>query len=109
MGRVGLPDDAPEMMCEVDCSDLFEKAYPGVANALSPETTHCFYFNQPEFWRDVVLTLAGGIDRRVFPTRIPDPNNPLPNRFALDPAGISDDAYNTALVRSSVSPSIQPK
>jgi hypothetical protein len=28
MGGVGLPDDAPPTMCEVDCSDLFEKAYP---------------------------------------------------------------------------------
>ncbi len=108
MGRVGLPDDAPAMMCEVDCSDLFEKAYPDFVNDLSPVTTHSFYFERPEFWRDVVLTLAGGIDRRVFPTRKPDPDNPIPNRFALDPAGISDSAYKTALVRSAVSPSIQP-
>ena len=108
MGRVGLPDDAPAMMCEVDCSDLFEKAYPGLGNDLSPVTTHCFYFDQPEFWRDLVLTLAGGIDRRVFPTRQPDPNNPIPNRFVLDPAALDDGAYKAALVRSAVSPSIQP-
>jgi hypothetical protein len=71
-------------------------------------TTHCFYFDKPEFWRDVVLTLAGGIDRRVFPTREPDANNPIPNRFILDPAGVGDAAYKTALVRSAVSPSIRP-
>jgi pimeloyl-ACP methyl ester carboxylesterase len=108
MGRVGLPDDAPSMMCEVDCSDLFEKAYPGFGNDISPATTHCFYFDQPEFWRDVVLTLAGGIDRGVFPTRTADPNRPIPNRFVLDPAGISDADYQTALVRAAVSPSIRP-
>lgn len=108
MGRVGLPDDAPAMMCEVDCSELFEKVYPSLEDDLSPVITHSFYFDQPEFWRDVVLTLAGGIDRRIFPTRLPDPNNPIPNRFVLDPAGIADDAYKTALIRSAVSPSIQP-
>jgi len=108
MGRVGLPDDAPAMMCEVDCSDLFEKAHPGLVADLDPSTTHSFYFTRPEFWRDVVLTLAGGMDRRVFPTRTPDPNNQIPNRFILDPGGIADAAYRAALVRSAVSPSIKP-
>ena len=107
MGRVGLPDDAPAMMCEVDCSELFEKAYPQLGQNLSPATTHCFYFDRPEFWRDVVLTLAGGIDRRVFPTRDPDPDNPISNRFVLDPTGPDDVAYQTALARSAVSPSIK--
>jgi esterase/lipase superfamily enzyme len=108
MGRVGLPDDAPAMMCEVDCSQLFEKAYPNLVSDLSPSTTHSFYFDQPEFWRDVVLTLAGGTDRRAFPTRQPDPANPIANRFILDPAGVADGVYKTALIRSAVSPSIQP-
>jgi hypothetical protein len=108
MGRVGLPDDAPPIMCEVDCSLLFEKVDPGLGNDLSPSTTHSFYFSRPEFWRDVVLNLAGGTDRRMFPTRQPDPNGKIPNRFILDPAGISDAVYKTALIRSSVSPSIQP-
>jgi pimeloyl-ACP methyl ester carboxylesterase len=108
MGRVGLPDDAPALMCEVDCSELFEKAYPSLAADLSPSTTHSFYFDRSEFWRDVVLTLAGGTDRRMFPTRQPDPNNPIPNRFILDPAGVDDAIYKTALLRSAVSPSIQP-
>lgn len=108
MGRVGLPDDAPAMMCEVDCSELFEKAYPNPIAGLDPSTTHSFYFGRPEFWRDVVLTLAGGTDRRMFPTRQPDPRNPIPNRFMLDPAGITDAVYKTALNRSGDSPSIQP-
>jgi pimeloyl-ACP methyl ester carboxylesterase len=107
MGRVGLPPDAPAMMCEVDCSDLFETAYPGVIDELSPATTHAFYFARPEFWRDAVLTLAGGMDRGVIPTRKPDPSN-VPNRFVLLSDGIDAAAYNTALARSAVSPSIEP-
>jgi hypothetical protein len=107
MGRVGLPADAPPMMCEVDCSDLFEKAYPGIGPQLDPVTTHCFYFDQSEFWRDVVLTLAGGIDRGVFPTRTVDAGA-IANRFVLDPAGIADADFAVALSRAATSPSIQP-
>lgn len=106
MGRVGLPADAPPMMCEVDCSKLFAKAYPDLGQQLDPVTTHCFYFDQPEFWRDVVLTLGGGIDRSVIPTRVVDPVNPVPNRFILNPAGLADPDYTVALARASASPSI---
>ena len=100
MGRVGLPADAPPMMCEVDCSDLYEKDYPGLEEDLDPATTHCFYFDRPEFWRDAVLTLGGGIDRSVFPTRDAAPDSPLANRFVLRPDGVSDDVYAVALLRS---------
>jgi hypothetical protein len=71
-------------------------------------TTHCFYFDQVEFWRDVVLTLAGGIDRSVIPTRLKDPNSTIANRFVLNPDGISLANFRSALARSAVSPSIQP-
>jgi pimeloyl-ACP methyl ester carboxylesterase len=108
MGRVGLPPDAPAMMCEVDCSDLFGIAYPGFIDELSPATTHAFYFDRPEFWRDAVLTLAGGMDRSVIPTREADPSSPVPNRFVVLSEGIDAEAYNTALARSAVSPSIKP-
>jgi hypothetical protein len=47
------------------------------------------------------------MDRRVFPTREPDPNNTLPNRFVLDPTTIDDASYQAALNRSAVSPSIR--
>jgi hypothetical protein len=108
MGRVGLPSDAPPSMCEVNCSALFETVDPGLLDELSPVTSHCFYFDRPEFWRDVTLTLAGGVDRSVIATREPDPSVSLPSRFILNPAGISDAAYRTALLRASVSASIQP-
>ena len=106
MGRVGLPDDAPEMMCEVDCSDLFKKVDPGLLDDLSPIATHCFYFDQPTFWRDVVLTLAGGLDRAQIPTRTPDLNTDLTNRFSLIPTGISDRDYQIALARAATTPSV---
>ncbi|WP_266182005.1 alpha/beta fold hydrolase [Dyella humicola] len=107
MGRVGLPDTAPPMMCEVNCSALFEKVFPGIQNDLSPSVTHSFYFDRPEFWRDVVLNLGGGIDRGVFPTREPDPSSSSANRFELDPAGIDDATYWAALARAATSPSIR--
>ncbi len=78
LGRVGLPDDAPPSMSEVNCSDLFDAVYPSPLTELDPITTHSFYFGQPVFWRDVVLTLAGGMDRRVFPTRVIDPEATVP-------------------------------
>jgi len=105
MGRVGLPDDTPAMMCEVDCTAYFDAAYPDLADQLSPVTTHCFYFDQPEFWRDVTLTLAGGIDRAVFPTR--DPTG-VANRFTLKPEGADPAQFRVALNRAASSPSIQP-
>jgi len=108
MGRVGLPADAPPLMCEVDCSQLFAMAYPDLGAQLDPVTTHCFYFDQVEFWRDVALTLGGGIDRSVIPTRVLDPVNPTPNRFILNPAGLTDPNYAVALARASASPSIIP-
>jgi pimeloyl-ACP methyl ester carboxylesterase len=105
MGRVGLPDDAPAMMCEVDCSDLFVAKFP-VPAQLSPVATHCFYFDQPQFWRDVVLTLGGGIDRTVFPTRKLDPDKKVPNRFDLLVDTISDADYKAALAAAATTPSI---
>ena len=109
MGRVGLPQNAPSFMCEIECSAVFDKVFPNdLPDELSPVTTHCFYFDQDEFWRDVVLTLAGGIDRSVIPTRFPDPDTSTPNRFILNPDGITLANYRAALARSAVSPSIKP-
>jgi hypothetical protein len=103
MGRVGLPDDSPELMCEVDCSDLFDAVDPGLLLRLDPVKTHCFYFDQDVFWQDVVLTLAGGIDRALIPTRAQPPKGP--NRFDLDTAAMADADYRLALARASQSPS----
>jgi hypothetical protein len=104
MGRVGLPADAPAMMCEVDCTADFHTAHPGFGAELSPVTSHCFYFDQSEFWQDVALTLAGGIDRSVFPTR---DARAMANRFILKPGGIDPTQYSLALARAASSPSVR--
>ncbi|HEY0437582.1 MAG TPA: hypothetical protein VGC92_13150, partial [Phenylobacterium sp.] len=105
MGRVGLPDDAPSAMCEVDCSHLFDKVDPSLTSHLDPVATHRFYFDQKVFWQDVALTLAGGLDRSVFPTREPGRKE---DRFDLRTAAVSDDDYALNLKRASQSPSFTP-
>jgi len=97
LGRVGLPDDSPQMMIGVDCSALFEVADQGLGALLSPVATHCFYFDRPEFWQDAVLTLAGGIDRNVMPTRTATSGA---NRFALKSEPIDGPAFEQALRRA---------
>ncbi|MFM2356616.1 MAG: hypothetical protein RLZZ528_2352, partial [Pseudomonadota bacterium] len=34
-----------------------------------PNADHSWYFHDPQFLKDVWLTLGGEIDRHVFPTR----------------------------------------
>lgn len=99
LGRVGLPDDAPATMCGVDCSALFDAVDPALGPHLDPVATHCFYFSQPVFWQDVVLTLAGGIDRSVIPTR-GDTKPPRIDRFVLDIDAQSPVDYTHALARA---------
>jgi hypothetical protein len=92
LGRVGLPDDSPDTMCSVDCNQLFDTVDPGVLQHLDPVATHCFYFGQDVFWQDVVLTLAGGIDRSVFPTR--DDEVPFKaDRFVMHTEPLSEADY----------------
>lgn len=102
LGRVGLPDTAPSLMCEVDCSDLFKSVSSGFADDLSPTKTHSFYFDEQQFWRDAVLTLMGGLDRNVIPTRVPNPERSVPNRFVLNTKGPGKTEYAAALDRARV-------
>ncbi len=112
LGRSGLPDDAPSMMCQVDATDLFDTRYPEISE-LDPAKTHGFYFSQPEFWRDVVLTLGGGIDRSAFPTRKPDTVRAVLNRYLLkwsDALGmaLAPESLHKALNQAKTTPSIDP-
>ncbi|MDB5159651.1 MAG: hypothetical protein JWR50_4358 [Mucilaginibacter sp.] len=100
MGRVGLPPDAPKAMVEVDCSELFDAMFTTLGAHLDPQATHCFYFNEVAFWRDVVLTLKGGTDRSVIETRNVAPESVVPDRYFLLPKGISDDEYRLALSKA---------
>ena len=105
MGRVGLPPQAPDAFVEVDCADLFDKLFPGGGAQLDPGLTHGFYFKQNEFWRDAVLTLAGGLDRNAIPTR---EATDVASRFDLNPNGISMQAYQKALAQAALTPSVRP-
>lgn len=100
VGRVGLPGDSPAVMVGVDCSDLFEATDSSLLDNLSPTETHSFYFDRLEFWRDVVLTLAGGLDRSVFPTRDQDTGTTTAHRFVLKSADIGAAEFATALQRA---------
>jgi hypothetical protein len=105
LGRVGLPADAPASFAEVDCDQLFDKVFPGGGAQLDPGLTHGFYFQRNEFWRDVALTLAGGLDRSAIPTR---DHTAVASHFVLDPQGISMEAYQKALAQAALSPSTRP-
>ena len=102
LGRVGLPDAAPSLMCEVDCSNVFEDVSKSIIDDLDPSKTHSFYFDQPRFWRDAVLTLMGGLDRNVIPTRLPNPERSMPNRFTLKKDALADAGYAAAVERARV-------
>lgn len=67
-GRVGIPKDAAPNVVNVDCSDYFCGTNPDTY----PQTgtyAHSWHFANPVFARDLVLTLTGGMDRNVIPTR----------------------------------------
>ncbi len=96
-GRVGLPDDAPASFCNVDCSDLFKSLHFSLGAGLDPATPHCFYFDQPEFWQDAVLTLGGGIDREVIPSRTADLTAETASRFLLQLQPMAATDYAAAL------------
>ncbi len=98
-GRVGLPADAPSSFVGVDTSDFYASLHLSLAEDFNPATPHTYYFGQTLFWQDVVLTLGGGLDRNVFPTRTA---LPTPNRFDLKTAAPTQAEYEAALKHASV-------
>jgi esterase/lipase superfamily enzyme len=102
VGRIGLPDDAPPIMAQVDCSHLFDAVYKDDLSKLDPNTTHSFYFDQDVFWQDLVLNLNGGLYRSVFPTRDHVQPESVHNRYILKPAPIAAADYRQALGRATM-------
>jgi esterase/lipase superfamily enzyme len=98
-GRVGLPDDAPASFVGVDTSDFYANLNLGLSAAFNVATPHTYYFGQDQFWRDVTLTLGGGLDRNVFPTR---QALAMRNRFDLDVGPPAPGVYEAALAHASV-------
>jgi len=68
IGRVGLPVDAPSTSVNVDCSDYFA-ALPEPANPVFTPWAHSWHMQDPGWYKDFFLTIDGGLDRAVLPTR----------------------------------------
>ncbi|MGH8041324.1 MAG: alpha/beta hydrolase [Rudaea sp.] len=83
VGRVGLPDDAPAMAVNVDCTDYYAQlaGNPGVRAADEPAgiagaESHSWYFGNAIFTRDLFCTIIG-TEPGVVPTRKLDSNGQL--------------------------------
>jgi esterase/lipase superfamily enzyme len=77
-GRVGLPANAPLKAVDVDCGAYYHQLTAGEAPGSRAIHSHSWYFGDPVFCQDVVLTMAGDLGRDRFPTR--EGSN---NRFVL--------------------------
>jgi esterase/lipase superfamily enzyme len=68
-GRVGLPANAPLKAVDVDCGAYYHQLTAGEAPEARAIHSHSWYFDDPVFCQDVVLTIAGDLSRDRFPTR----------------------------------------
>jgi esterase/lipase superfamily enzyme len=69
VGRVGLPANAPLKAVDVDCGAYYHQLTAGNDPEVRPGYSHSWYFGDPVFCQDVVLTIEGNIGRDRFPTR----------------------------------------
>ncbi|WP_208350711.1 alpha/beta hydrolase [Pseudaestuariivita rosea] len=67
VGRVGLPDDAPEKAVNVDTGPYFDANRDQFQNLEYPG--HSWYFQDATFMKDVHETIRGQVDRNVIKTR----------------------------------------
>lgn len=76
VGRIGLPDDAPQSTVNIDCTPYYEKlTTPGSSliatdqpNGFVGLESHSWYFGNLKFTEDLFNVLIGK-DRMVIPTR----------------------------------------
>lgn len=73
VGRVGLPENAPNKAVDVNCSQHYlnnkEALHKQIVNA---EPSHSWYFWSEVFIKDIIHTMNGYFDRNVIPTRDKD-------------------------------------
>ncbi len=69
VGRVGLPQDAPSNVVNVNVADHWSGLDEDDSEA-SGNWSHSWHFDDALFARDLVHTLEGDIDRSSIPTRI---------------------------------------
>lgn len=76
VGRIGLPDDAPQCAIDVDCTEYYELLIGDASQILAPDQLHGFfgkkshswYFGNRMFTYDLFCVLIGK-DRKVIPSR----------------------------------------
>jgi len=68
VGRVGLPDDAPQKCVDVDCGPYFHALKEGRAKFVGT-FCHSWHIGDPVFAQDLLDTMRGDLDRNVIPTR----------------------------------------
>ncbi len=68
VGRVGLPDDAPDHCVDVDCGDYFQTLNEDTATHTGT-FNHSWHIGDPVFAKDLCETLHGDTDRRRIKTR----------------------------------------
>jgi len=69
VGRVGLPDDAPGNIVNVNVGAHW-KTLDEDASEASGNWSHSWHFDDPVFAKDLRLTIQGDIDRNKIPTRV---------------------------------------
>lgn len=69
VGRIGLPDNAPDKSVNVNCGNYFRE-HEGDFDDV-PNAAHTWYFFDDKFLNDIFITLQGKIDRNEIPTRSP--------------------------------------
>jgi len=80
VGRVGLPDSAPAVGLNVDCSAYYDAYYAGRGGLIAGITlSHGWQFDDMVFAFDLAQTLKGDSDRGVISTRA----TAAPNRYVL--------------------------
>ena len=68
VGRVGLPSDVPNSAVDVNCSDYYINKVENL-NIKVGAKSHSWYFYSDTWYKDVISTIQGMIDRNVIPTR----------------------------------------
>lgn len=67
VGRIGLPENAPDKAVNVNCGNYY-KAKRSKFDSLR-SAAHTWYFYDKSFFADVVHTMRGDVDRHEIPTR----------------------------------------
>lgn len=93
LGRAGLPAEAPPSCVNVACNPFFEELDPD-AQPVFGTFVHSWHIGNPVFARDLAMTLQGGLDGHVLPTRFQREGGALAlqegQRFAYEARWLED-------------------